>query len=91
MWFLKRTATTGGDCRRLNAKTIPGRYPLPQIHALTATLEGTAVFLKIDLVKAYKQIYMAADDIPKTPIINPFGLYEFSRMPSGLGNATQTF
>ncbi|CAH8519823.1 unnamed protein product [Schistosoma curassoni] len=35
-----------GDYRRLNAKTIPDRYPLPHIHDLTATLKGTTVFFE---------------------------------------------
>ncbi|TNN11539.1 Retrovirus-related Pol polyprotein, partial [Schistosoma japonicum] len=80
-----------GDYRRLNAQTTPYRYPLPHIHDLTATLKGMTVFLKIDLVKAYIQIPMAKNDIPKTAIITPFGLHEFLRMPFGLRKAAQTF
>ena len=34
---------------------------------------------------------MAAEDIPKTAIITPFGLYEFLRMPFGLKNSAQAF
>lgn len=34
---------------------------------------------------------MAAEDIPKTAIITPFGLYEFLRMTFGLRNAAQNF
>ena len=34
---------------------------------------------------------MAAEDVPKTAIITPFGLFEFLRMPFGLKNAAQAF
>ena len=34
---------------------------------------------------------MAEEDIPKTAIITPFGLFEFLRMPFGHKNAAQAF
>ena len=34
---------------------------------------------------------MAAEDIQKTAIITPFGLFEFLRMPFGLKNSAQIF
>lgn len=80
-----------GDFRRLNDITVPDRYPVPHIQDFTANLANKKVFSKIDLVRAYHQIPVHPDDIPKTAVITPFGLYEFIRMPFGLKNAAQTF
>ena len=80
-----------GDYRRLNDATIPDRYPVPHIQDFTAHLAGKHVFSKIDLVRSYHQIPVAAADVPKTTIITPFGLFEFLRMPFGLKNSAQAF
>lgn len=80
-----------GDYGRLNEATEPDRYPVPHIQDFSANLEGAHVFSKIDLMRGYHQIPVAAEDVPKTAIITPFGLFEFLRMPFGLKNAAQAF
>uniref|UniRef100_A0A5S6Q5H5 RNA-directed DNA polymerase n=1 Tax=Trichuris muris TaxID=70415 RepID=A0A5S6Q5H5_TRIMR len=80
-----------GDYRNLNRCTKPDRYPLPNIADLNNELRGMTIFSKIDLARAYFQIPVRPQDIPKTAVTTPFGLYEFVRMPFGLRNAAQTF
>lgn len=80
-----------GDYRRLNAITKPDRYPIPRLNDFTFILSGKRIFSKIDINRAFHCIPVAPEDIEKTAIITPFGLFEFPRMSFGLRNAAQTF
>ncbi len=80
-----------GDYRQLNLQTVEDKYPLPNMADLAARLDGCKLFSKLDLRKGYLQVPVAAEDVAKTAIMTPFGLFEFTRMPFGLRNAGMTF
>ena len=80
-----------GDYRQLNTLTVMDAYPLPNIKDILHGLNNTTIYSTIDLHKAYHQIPVAPDDIPKTAVITPFGLFEYIYMPFGLRSASQTF
>ena len=67
-----------GNYRRLNTITEDDRYPLPHLQDFNARLAGMTIFSVIDLVKGFHQIPMSPEDVPKTAIITPFGLFELS-------------
>ena len=54
------------------------------------SIHNKTVISKIDLQRAYLQINMASEDILKTAVCTPFGLFEF-KMPFGLKNAGSSF
>ena len=80
-----------GDFRRLNAITIPDRYPVSHLHDFSSMLRDKRVFTKLDLHMAYHQIPIVPNDIPKTTVITPFGMFEYTVMTFGLRNAGQSF
>ena len=80
-----------GDYRVLNSITKPDRYPMKNIKCVSSKLAHKTVFSKLDLMSAYQQIPMNKNDIEKTAVITPFGLFEYKFMPYGLRNAAATF
>jgi hypothetical protein len=65
-----------GDYRELNALTIPERYP--SVISMTPPT-------------SYSVVPFHSEDIQKTVITTPFGLFEFPFMSFGLRKAAQTF
>ncbi|ROT75265.1 putative enzymatic polyprotein [Penaeus vannamei] len=80
------------DYRRLNAATVPDRYPIPSIGTLFQEVgEGHAIFSSIDLAQGFLQVEMDPTSKDLTAFSTPHGHFAFTRMPFGLRNSPITF
>ncbi|GJX64582.1 putative reverse transcriptase domain-containing protein [Tanacetum coccineum] len=69
------------DYRELNKPTVKNHYPLLRIDDLFDQLQGSSVYLKIDLRSGYHQLRVREEDIPKPAFKTRYGHYEFQVMP----------
>ena len=79
------------DFRMLNELTVGDAYPLPRIDDTVTGLGSARVFTSIDISNAFWQIITRKADGYKTAFATKKGLYQWTRMPFGLCNATATF
>ena len=80
------------DFRKLNAISIRDSFPLPRIEEALQAIQATMWFTFFDLAQGYLQMAMEEEDIKKTAFRTGWsGLYEFTRMPFRLTNASASF
>ncbi|KAJ9534187.1 hypothetical protein QJQ45_007001 [Haematococcus lacustris] len=79
------------DYRQLNKITLRDQYPLPRVDDLFDRLANCTVFSSLDLQAGYHQIRIPDEDVPKTALRTPTGLYQFKVLCFGLTNAPATF
>lgn len=72
-----------GDYRVLNKHTIPDQYSIPNIHDFVVQLDGTSIYSKNNLIRAYHQIPINLAEILKTVICTTFRLFEYITFPFG--------
>lgn len=78
------------DYRALNKNTVKDRTPLPVIDEVLDICARATVWSKIDMTNAFFQTMMHPEDIEKTAVRTPWGLFEWVVMPMGLCNAPGT-
>nr|GEX36136.1 putative reverse transcriptase domain-containing protein [Tanacetum cinerariifolium] len=74
------------DYRELNKLTVKNRHLLSRIDDLFDQLQGSSVYLKIDLRFGYYQLRIREEDISITAFRTRYGHFEFQVMPFGLTN-----
>ncbi|GBO22891.1 Transposon Tf2-9 polyprotein [Araneus ventricosus] len=79
------------DYRKLNAKTVKDRYPLPLIEEVLDQLHSGKFFSTIDLKNGFFHVEMEEDSKKFTSFVTHDGQYEFNKVPFGLCNSPSIF
>ncbi|GIY01559.1 hypothetical protein CDAR_456991 [Caerostris darwini] len=79
------------DLRKLNSKTIPDNFPLPNLNEMIDMLSGSKFFSTSDLTSGFHQMQMNPSHAHLTGITTEFGLFQYKRLPFGLKNAGASF
>jgi len=80
-----------GDYQPLNLQTRRDSFPMPLVDDVISQLGKSAWFTALDLQSGFWQIRMAPEDMKKMALVTKTGLYDWTVMPFGFKNATNTF
>ena len=75
------------DYQQLNDNTIPDNFPILCIDDILADCAKGKIWATIDMTDSFFQTCMHPDDIHKTAVTTPFGLYKWTVMPMGFRNS----
>ncbi|GBL72143.1 Retrovirus-related Pol polyprotein from transposon 297, partial [Araneus ventricosus] len=65
------------DLRKLNSKTIPDNFPLPNLNEMMDMLTGAKYFTTMDLTSGFHQMLLHPNSTHLTGITTEFGLFEY--------------
>jgi len=70
------------DYQVLNTNTVLDAFPLPRVDDILADCAQAVVWTAMDMTNSFFQTLMKPEDVWKTAVTTPFGLYEWIVMPS---------
>ena len=79
------------DYRKLNAVTVPDKFPVPNLVDSIYGLSGTKYFSKLDLVRGYYQVPLEENSRQYTAFSTCRNHWQFKRLSFGLRNAPAAF
>ncbi|MBW0544002.1 hypothetical protein O181_083717 [Austropuccinia psidii MF-1] len=79
------------DFGKLNAVTRKNKHPFPPINQLLTVFNGSSIFSKIDLLRAYNLLRIKEGDEHLKCFRAKYGRYEYLVMPFALPNAPASF
>ena len=79
------------DYRRLNAVTIPDRFPIPLMQDIVNSLGKAKYFTSLDLLSGYWQMSVDENSKAMTAFSTHSGHYQFKRLPFGVRNGPACF
>lgn len=81
------------DYRRLNALTVPDKFPLPDIGEILEDIstQGHKYWASFDLCSGFYNIPILPEHAERTAMSTPLGSYQWRVMPMGLRNAPSIF
>lgn len=79
------------DFRKLNELTIPDHYPMPRLDTILNKIGNCNYYTSLDMASGYMQIPLNNEASRKCGVITEDRVYQCTRMPFGLKNATGMF
>lgn len=79
------------DFRKLNAKLVEDKFPIPRIDDIFDQLGNAYYFSVMDLASGFHQIELDEESRPYTAFSTPLGQFQFTRVPFGLNLAPNSF
>ena len=79
------------DYHKLNALTIPDKFPLLWQMEIMQAMSGVQVLSTLDALSGFTQLMLAEEDKEKMAFRTHCGLWQFKRMPFGLCNGPSIF